>query len=403
MVHIVRKLSLERTVYRAIAVAAIVALSLSTVGRAQCASCEERFAQWMQQPPFEQYRQWYNPYTLGLPAGSMAPDIPGVSLEGKRTFIYMLNGPHKVEEIAVLRVLSMIDELQVVAVLSGHTPSDVEQYADLFGPDVQIVPDPLAAIVCATYQVGSTITMGRIAFFVDESRQIVLRRSGKPGWTGYEDAAVARSFATTGALPADTITQPVLWYGDQAPWPSTPLETVTGESFFLKPGVVRLFFWGVSTTGVKGRLMCDALNGLRQEFPEVEFLRLAYYMTLDSYEQLWLLGQQIGLAQLHPEYYGLSLNEARVYAQEHQEQDLAIFHRDDVEYPGWINAVDPNKQLGILWNTYIWPSVMVLAGDGTVLLPLSPYEHKSIEGETRIHPGVVSELRAILNEAIEVN
>jgi hypothetical protein len=394
----------SRSRYRDLIAVAVVSLAYSTLAFAQCQRCEEYFAQWVQELPFEAARERYNPYTLGLPAGAMAPDIPGVTLAGNRTILVMLNGQHDIEEMVVLRELSEIDALQVVAVLSGHTPERTANYETLLGAGVHIVQDPDAAIVCAEYYVGAFYPVGRIVFLVDEAQTIVLRRLGKPGWLGYEDDRVVRQFAQSGLPPEDTIPQAVLWYDAVAPWPTAPLETATGEPYVLALGPVRLFYWwGPSVYTDVGRLICDALNRLLQEFPSVEFLRVTYCVTASTMEQLWWLAQRTEIVDLHPSEYGLPLNVFLELMESSQEEGLAVVRGEDDDYPGWRNLLDPDGGLGILYGIYLGPSVMILAGDGTVLLPLTPYSHATVEGETRIHPGVEEELRTILSSAVESN
>jgi len=393
-----------RSRYAGLIAVAVASIAFSTLAFAQCQRCEEYFAQWVQEPPFEAAREHYNPYTLGLPAESVAPDIPSVTLAGNRTILVMLNGQHSVEEMVVLRELAEIDHLQVVAVLAGHTPGRIADYGTLLGDGVHIVQDPDAAIVCAEYYVGPLYPVGRIVFLVDEEQTIVLRRRGRLGWLGYDEDRIARHFADNGLPPEDTIPQAVLWLNDIAPWPTFPLETTTGEPYALAPGPVRLFYWwGTSLDTDVGRLICDAVNRLRQEFPGVEFLRVTYCVTSSDMEQHWWLAQRTGIADLHPSEYGLALDVFLELMESSQEEGLAVVRGEDDDYPGWLNLLDPDGRLGILYNVYLGPSVMILAGDGTVLLPLSPYTHAAVEGETRIHPGVEEELRTILSEAIAAN
>ncbi len=130
----------------------------------QCTSCQSPSEYWESLPPFESSQREYSPYTLGLPVGTEAPAIEGVTLLGQRSLVAVFNGQYG-EEFPILRELSEIDGLQVIAVLSNFSSSMLEEFKDLLGKDIHRITDPLARITSATYHVGDAYPAARNFFW----------------------------------------------------------------------------------------------------------------------------------------------------------------------------------------------------------------------------------------------
>lgn len=369
----------------------------------QCTSCQSPSEYWESLPPFESSQREYSPYTLGLPVGTEAPAIEGVTLLGQRSLVAVFNGQYG-EEFPILRELSEIDGLQVIAVLSNFSSSMLEEFKDLLGKDIHRITDPLARITSATYHVGDAYPAARNFFFIDENGTIVYRRLGGLGWMAHENNCLVRYFAQHGDFPQDAVEQRVLWYEDSAPWPSFPLETLAGGDFFLEPGRPKLLYWGWPTASEKGRLIYQDLDALRTEFPEVEFLWLTSYTSDDTLAEMWTYSHRIGLDKYHPDWYGLPLEEFLDRAREGRDQELEEIRADIVSNAReWIGLLDPDGRLGMFWTVFARPSLMILDADGTVLFPITFYPTNVINDVVYVHPKAIEELRAILNQAVERN
>ncbi|RLE34402.1 hypothetical protein DRJ24_03965 [Candidatus Acetothermia bacterium] len=380
----------------------LLGFALSAVAD-ECEYCAPAIIEeWESHPPFERAHTDFCPYTLGLPIGAEAPAIPGVELIGRHTLIVFFN-EFVCPEVGLLRPVSQIEGLQLVVVLSRLPKSTVTAITDQIGEKATVVADPTAGILCSSYYVGDHPGVAQMTFFVDEDGAIIHRRiSPDLGWLAYDDFLVLLHFAETGTVPEGTILQHVLWYGDTAPWPEFPFETIEGGEAFLTPGRPRLFYWGFAPSSEMGGLIFRDLDTLRSEYPDVEFVWLIHYTSDDALTEIWTYYHLIGLDALHPEWFDIPFDEYMSKAREERDADLDALVTDvSAHAEGWTVLLDVDSRLSGLWSVAVWPSIMILDSDGTVLLPFTNYPRNYIGGEWHVHPGAIEELREILSAATE--
>jgi len=368
----------------------------------ECVNCSSALEEWESLPPFERSQTDFCPYTLGLPIGAEAPEIPGIELGGRHTLIAFFNG-FVCPEIGLLRPLSEIEDLQVVAVLSRLPKSTLDSIPEEIGEGVTTVTDPIARSLCASYYVGDHPGVAQATFFVNEEGTIVYRRiSSDLGWLVDGDFLIPRYFAATDTVPEGTVLQHVLWYGDTAPWPEFPFETIDGGEAFLTPGRPRLFYWGFAPSSEMGGLIFRDLDTLRNEYPDVEFVWLIHYASDDALAGIWTYYRLIGLDAAHPEWFDIPFDEYMSKARESRDADLDALVTDvSAHAEGWTILLDADSRLRVLWTVPVYPSIMVLDSDGTVLLPFTSYPRNYLDGKWYVHPGAIARLREILSAATE--
>jgi len=366
----------------------------------ECVECASALEEWESLPPFERSQTEFSPYTLGLPIGAEAPAIPGVELIGRHTLIAFFNG-FVCPEIGLLRPLSEIEDLQVVAVLSRLPKSTLDSITEEIGEGVTAVTDPTARLLCASYYVGDHPGVAQMTFFVNEEGTIIYRRiSSDLGWLAHNDFFVPRHFAESGSVPEGTVLQHVLWYGDRAPWPEFPFETIDGGDVFLTSGRPRLFYWGFAPLSEMGGLIFRDLDTLRSEYPNVEFVWLIPYTSDDTLAEIWTYYRLIGLDAEHPEWFDIPFDEYMKKAREGRDADRDALIADVATHAkGWTILLDADSRLRVLWAVPVYPSIMVLDADGTVLLPFTSYPRNYLDGEWHVHPGAIDQLREILAAA----
>ena len=377
----------------------LLVISVSAaVALAECENCSGLKA-WFAQPPFEEYQTMFCPYTLGLPVGAAAPPIEGIDFQAANTVLLVINKICDSEYWPLIGEWSELRGCQVVVVASRMLSSKLFELRAAVGEGVEIIKDPLAAIVCASYQVGDHASSA--TFLVNREGTIVYRRRRFPNYAVPELERIVHCFAEHGAPPDDALLQQVLWYGDQVRWPSFPLYTPDGEEVSLEPGVPRLIYLGWN----QGNNACAfrELSALQAEFPQVEFIWLRDYFSEAAETSIWEYGRRIGLDKVHPESFAIPLEDflarpgIRNRAEEREEL-RALSSSPDF---GWRILLDEDDRLITSWNLYGMPTVMILDADGTVVFPCTLYPTNLLTGEPVCHPQAREELARILSEISE--
>lgn len=377
----------------------LLVLAVSAVGGlAECNNCNGLEA-WFAQPPFEEYQTMFCPYTFGLPVGAAAPPIEGIDFEAANTVLLVINKICDPEYWPLIGEWSSIPECQVVVTASRMSSSELQKLRTAVGEGVEIIEDPLAAIICALYQVGERASP--VTFLVNRERTIVYRRRAFPNYAVPELERIVHCFAEHGAPPDDALLQQVLWYGDQVRWPSFPLYTPDGEEVFLEPGRPRVIYLGRN----QGRSACAfrELNALQSEFPQVEFIWLRDYFSEAAKTSIWEYGRRIGLDKVYPEFFAIPLEDylarpgVRNWAEEREEL-RTLSSSPDFE---WRILLDEDSRLITSWNLYGMPTVMIIDADGTVVFPCTLYPINLVTGEPVCHPQAKEELARILRKISE--
>lgn len=380
----------------------LVGVAWSSALAQSCEGCSDFFQVWASTPPFEDSQREFCPTTMGLPVGSAAPEIDGVELAGKRTVLCVCNG-FVSRRMMVFAETAAIEGLQVVVVLAGLTASDEAKVRTWVGEQAVIVSDPWATVACAMYRVGSGPGVFQCAFLIDESQEIAYRKLGNVEWVAARDAALVRAFAATGRIPEGTDLQHVLWFGDSVPWPEWAIETYDGVEVELPAGSPALIYYNISTgigeaESAAAEIFAE-LDALRGEFPEVRFIWLFKYVSLDAIADNWSMYRRTGLAVDHPEWYGMPLEEFleanRLYLDaEYVEQIEGI----QAAAPDWELWFDPDGRLASFWSMFLAGSLLIVDADGAVAFPMTPYPVNGVDGVWRVHPDALNTLRGILHE-----
>lgn len=366
----------------------------------QCPQCPPEI---VSRHPFELSHQDYSPVTYGLPAGSPAPAILGVELEGYRTILTVINTYDSPFVPALTRFSNTDAQLVVVAHNLGSDALS-ELQATLAG-EVTLIADPDAFLMCALYRVGPNPVVSPLTFLIDERGVIVYRRFGVK-WLAYrkEEEAV-RHFLAHGALPSGFLPQHVLWEGDSVPWPPFPLLNLNGEEAYLGPGSpLFLLKANTSPSSERGQLLFQVMDALREEFPQVRFVWLVNKFSAEHAANLWRLYTQLGLEhQLPEEYRGLSQEEWVEKSQREQgEMFNALLEDLRLNAPGWQVLMEEDLQLSVFWGLRVSPSVQIVNQEGQVALPHTSFGYYRLPGsdEVFLHPSLGDALREAIQAAL---
>ena len=367
-----------------------------------CTGCSDGFQIWASTPPFEDSQREFCPTTMGLPVGSAAPEIDGVELAGMRTVLCVCHG-FVSRRMMVFAETAAIEGLQVVVVLAGLTASDEARVHAWVGEQAVIVTDPLATVVCALYQVGSSAGVFQCTFLIDESQQIVYRKLGNVEWVAAQDVAVVGVFAVTGRIPEGTDLQHILWFGDRIPWPEWAIETYDGVEVELPAGSPALIYYNISAgigeaESAAAEIFAE-LDALRSEFPEVRFVWLFRYISLDAIADNWVMYRRTGLADEQPEWYEMALEEFVKINRLHLDAEyVEQIEGIQVGAPDWDLWFDPDGRLASFWSLFLSGSFFVVDAEGVVAFPMTLYPVNGAGGVWRVHPDALDTLRGILDD-----
>lgn len=384
--------------YGAIACVAVALVSFSGLAE-RCLTPQCLLEEWFQELPFEgsMSMRWLNLFTVGLPAGAIAPPIEGVDFSQLGTLLVVVNRSQGSPIYwPLVRIWSEIAGLQVIVVATDQTAGDVRELQNVVGSQVQLIADPAAIVYAALYRVGEMPSP--VTFLIDREEKIVWRRRGAFRlFEANEHDMTIQHFALHGEVPEDALHQAVLWYGDQAPWPDFPLYTLAGGEYRLQPGrpLLILSSW---FTGA-GALIVQELEEVRIRFPEVRFIWLFSEISEQAHVVSWEYSRRLGLDEERPEAFGLSLEDYLADARERDPTQAVLehFHTHPTE---WMVLFDRDIRLNRLWHIYGLPTIMIIDADGRVVLPCVFYPINRITGEPVLHPEAKMEIARLLADAL---
>lgn len=356
----------------------------------QCTSCGVS----QNADPFEDFQSAFSPSTLGLSVGETAPQISGVVYADYPTVVVARPGGCNPEYLPLLKKWSQIDGLQVVYARAQVSSSSATRERAELGEEVLFLGDPRANIVCAQFQVGNRASP--VTFLIDTAGTIVYRRRGFPNYNAINLTALVEHFALYDEIPADTLPQHVLWYGDDVPEPPTFLHDRNGEPVGMAHGQPTLTYSGSNTMGQWPAY--EATTALMEQFPDVRFVMVLHYKTKESLASIWEFGRLIGLDRIYPEWYAISLDEFLLksdFAGKMAELDLQA---QQAEADGWEVVYDPNNQLVTFWLLYALPGVMIYDANGEVAFPFTAYTVLNNDDGTRYVPSGTAD---VLAQALE--
>jgi len=364
--------------------------------------CAECSPEGLESSPFEGARHEYNPGTFGLPAGRLAPDIPGVELIGQHTIVVVVNG-HTSPFVSQLGILAVPGVQLVLA--AYNLPQTHAELQRIVGDRVTVLPNEDAFLVCALYRVGSNPVVSPLTFFIDETGTIIYRRF-KVEWLAYQEGYIARYFAAHGALPPDILPQYVLWEGDEVPWPPFPLQNPKGEEVRLGPGhPIFLFRSLTSPSSPRGEMVFQIVDGLRKEFPHVDFIWLVNRYSDERVADIFWVQQELGFISQVPECVDLSDEEClELIKQEDSRSYASLIGELCSSAVGWKVIVECDLQLSLFWGLRYLNGVLVIDAQGRVAFPHAGIGYHRFPGEEEVflHPRLQEVLReAILNALSE--
>ncbi|MBN1857673.1 hypothetical protein JW848_00520 [Candidatus Bipolaricaulota bacterium] len=363
---------------------------------AQCASCQSD--PW-QEDPFEWAQSELNPTTVGLPAGSAAPAIEGVEFSDRQTVVHIAVGAVRDEAIALLRSWAECDDLQVVVAFAGVGLMQSAEILSALGERIVAFGPPNGLRPVADYLVGAGVNA--VTFLIDEAGTIVYRFTWiSLKWAGMIDRAVA-SFASTGEIPGEAPQEAVYWFDDVLRWPEVPLTTLDGESVTLTAGKPRLLFEGSCVESGQMAVVREALDGLRTEFPHVEFVLVAHVLSDDTSIDMWTHARALGLAATFAGFQGsvdAYLEESVAY---HREIIGSLTDCAATHLQGWRVFVDADSRFARELLLLASPMILIVDADGRVAFPPTILVSSAAGGNAQLHPQAIPALRAILEQLTE--
>jgi len=345
--------------------------------------------------PFQWSHTTFPATTLGLAVGSSAPNLAGVSWAGRLSVVLAApRGPGLILPPA-MHEWSALAGLQVEALMPQPVVSAADRawMRDRFGDQVLLVTGGAGASAMLGFKASGGAW--NLVFLIDATGQVVYRVWNPSERHVPELDRVVRSFAGSGAIPADAVAEQPLAAGDLAPSPSFSLETPSGGELALPPDQARLVFCG---SALEEGLSADVrreVGRLQEEFPQVEFLWVTPYVSLEACRAIWETGQRLrwnarGQMSLPLDQYLQTCTggEAALRAA------LAELAAGDAR--GWRVSLDRDYRLQRLWTLFGAPSVCVLDGSGYVAFPCTFYTANRASGTSVFPDGALDALRAVL-------
>ncbi|MBN1858888.1 hypothetical protein JW848_06755 [Candidatus Bipolaricaulota bacterium] len=383
----------SRRCYVLLVSGSVFLLAASLVIHAQCTTCQPD--PW-QEGPFEWAQSQLNPTTVGLPLGIAAPPIEGIDFIGHRTVVHIAVSGVRDEAIALLRLWAERDDLQVVVAFASVGLMQSAEILSALGERIVAFGPPESLRPVADYRVGEGVIA--VTFLIDETGTIVYRFTRiSLRWAGMIDQAVA-SFATTGEIPDDAPQEGVHWFEDVLRCPAPPLETLDGGPVTLSAGKPRLLLAGSCTESGQMAVVRKALDGLRVEFPHVEFILIANVYTDDLAANTWAYARSLGFSSTYPGFQ----RPCDDYVAESAEFRAAVVDSltmcAESNMEGWTVLLDLDSRFEREMLLLVSPMIMIIDGDGRVAFPPTMFVGLSTDGSSplQLHPEAVTELQTVL-------
>ena len=362
--------------------------------------CATAGASWEDLPAFAWSDTHFSPATMGLAVGATAPECGGRVWQGERTLLVVTRSGFDQKLLPILADWAELDSLDVLIAPDPCDSASTARLRTLAGGDIEILGSNEARSFYACFGVGELVPA--IAFLIDEHEQIVHRQTRLSLRSASELEPAVLAFASGNPLPETTIPEHLLARGEQAPWPDFELETPDGETVSLDAGPIRFLLSGKYVEGQQGAIVFDALDVLRGEYPQVEFVWHLPYVDAAGHEGIARMAERANNLSWDLLWGNRPVDE---YLAESLDL-LAVWRNDISSYAetiaaGWTVALDPGYRLQRWWLIYGAPTVLILDGDGTVLFPCSFLLADHRTGEPVLHPGALDALREVLDEAIE--
>ncbi|MBN1858886.1 hypothetical protein JW848_06745 [Candidatus Bipolaricaulota bacterium] len=350
-------------------------------------------------PPFAWSHTYFTPSTLGLPVNATAPEWSQRTWCGHRTLLVVSQSRFDQQLLPIFATWAELDGLMVLIAPPPHNSSSIAELRTLAGEQIEILSNNDARAFYDKFRIGELAP--DVIFLIDEDACIIYRQTRLSLRSMPDLEPVVLAFAAGDPLPEATITEHLLAQGDQAPWPDFELQSPDGETLSLSAGPIRLLFSGEYVEGQQAALVFHALDELRADYPQVEFVWHLPYVTASGY------GAIARMAELADDgTWDASWGKRPVDDYLAESIDLlAAWRRRVAGYAEtiaaeWTVALDPGYRLQRWWLIYGAPMVMILDGDGTVLFPCSFFLADHRTGEPVLHSGAIDALREVLDEAV---
>jgi hypothetical protein len=350
--------------------------------------------------PFDWSEHYFQPTTVGLPVGSEAPPSGEQDWVGFRTALIVTPGGFDYNLTPILESWGEIEGLRVILAPEEMMLDSLRDLRHGLGAGVVVLSNADSSAIQKAFHLGELAS--NVTFLIDESGTIVHRHTLLSFRSIGELDRIVRAFAATDEVPEGTITEHVLGRGDLVPWPDFQLEGVGGGEVRLEPGPVRLLFSGEYVEGEQAAIVLRALDELRGEFPDVEFVWHCPYLDEAGYEDVWTAARA---CDLEGRFESPGLRSLDEYLAEEATSTAAwkvgVSVLAQSVAAGWTVLFDPGYRLQRWWLIYGEPTVMIIGGEGEVLFPCSFFLADLSSGEPVLHPAAVGTLRSVLAGALE--
>jgi hypothetical protein len=364
----------------AVCLALLASLALGGTAVGQCSTCGAGGPSLFQLSQAD-----WNPSTLGITAGVEAPTVQGITYAGLRTILVVGAVPVFSIYLPVLERWALRGDVQVVVACPGS--------AQMAASRGILAINPLFALnAAADFRIGSS--QGFVTYFIDEKGAILYRHTRYNTRDGATLDALAEYFASTGTVPAGTLNEQVLWYGDTAVYPDFPLEGMQGEEVWVRPGRPLVVLSCYCAIDGQPAVVQESVADLPAEYPEVDFLWIYPYVPWEAYADDFLYVQLAGLDGAPP----VSLGEYLAEAEPTYRMEDAYVRQCMSSRASWRVALDPGYKLSFYWLLQGSPMIMILDSSGDVLFP--PTFFVIDQGSGTVDATAVDELRGVLNEIV---
>jgi hypothetical protein len=304
----------------------------------------------------------WGPSALGPAIGDRLPDLASLSFIGTRSVVAVAQRELPEALLPLFEDLSRRDGIRLVLAAEDLAP----ERASLAGQVVFLDGDDKAAL-CDAYRIGNQVSF--LLLLVDDAGQVAYRALRLGVSSALALDRTVQAFAATGQVPDGTVLASVLTSGDLARLPAV----VDGGKGPLSVDAFRprlILRTNEYPTGLELEGLPAAMDALRREFPGVEFVWLVRTESpgrvLDTRTYL----QRIGVPQESWAGPCSSVEECVAADLASQAQALSTTLAGFAALaPEWAPWVDVDDALAESWS-FPWTSaVMLVDGQGRVVLP----------------------------------